>query len=144
MLIRSDAMLEKLIGDEVAALYFPGFAGPNYSLRAVEAAVEVLRVTGHGDEAGPWVPVGVGVHQGTAFVGAVGSRGGVVEITALGDAVNATARLSQRPSPGEVLVSDAAMEASGIGVEGFEHRQLSLKGRREPVKVWLVRAGDAL
>src|SRR5439155_11100963 len=29
--------------------------------------------TGHEDRSGPWVPVGAGVHKGTAFVGAVGT-----------------------------------------------------------------------
>jgi adenylate cyclase len=32
-LIRHDAIIDKLIGDEVMALFIPGFCGPNYSTR---------------------------------------------------------------------------------------------------------------
>lgn len=92
VLVHSDGLIEKLIGDEVAGLYISGFAGPQYTRRAVQAARQLLEATGHGSTAGPWVPVGVGVHHGKAFVGAVGSKDGIVDFTALGDAVNATAR----------------------------------------------------
>jgi adenylate cyclase len=135
VLIYSDALIEKLIGDELAALYVPGYAGPEYTRRAVKAAQKLLKVTGHRDRRGPWIPVGVGVHKGTAFVGAIGSKDGVIEITALGDAVNITARLCQVAQPGEIIVSEEAFLASGMDDENVENRQLLLKGRNEPVNV---------
>ena len=67
VLIKSDALIDKLIGDQAAGIYVPGFAGDEHSLRAVEAAQETLRVTGHGDPDGPWIPLGVGVHTGSRF-----------------------------------------------------------------------------
>jgi adenylate cyclase len=86
----------------------------------------------------------VGVHTGTAFVGAVGKEGGMIDITALGDSVNTAARLAANAGPGEILVSEQAWNASGLGsglgVEGAEARQLQLKGRREPVEVRVLRA----
>jgi adenylate cyclase len=57
----SDAWIDKLIGDEVAAFFFPGFTGPQHARQAVEAAQELLSATGHDSRDGPWVPVGVGV-----------------------------------------------------------------------------------
>jgi adenylate cyclase len=53
VLVHSDGLIEKLIGDEVAALYVPGFAGPLYTERAVQAARRLLAATGHGSAAGP-------------------------------------------------------------------------------------------
>jgi hypothetical protein len=37
-LIRCDAIIDKLIGDEVMALFIPGICGPEYHRRAIEAA----------------------------------------------------------------------------------------------------------
>src|SRR3712207_468067 len=69
VLIRTDAFIDKFVGDEVVALYLPLFTGPNHARVAVQAAQELLRVTGHDDQQGPWLPIGVGVHSGIAFVG---------------------------------------------------------------------------
>jgi adenylate cyclase len=135
VLVRSEALIEKLIGDEVAAMYFPGFAGQEYTRRAVETALQILRATGHGTREGPWLSVGAGVHKGTAFVGAVGTRGKLVEITALGDTVNTAARLAAAAGPGELLVSEEAASAGGFDASGTELRRLRLKGRKEPIDV---------
>jgi adenylate cyclase len=145
ILIETNAWIEKLIGDEVTGLFIPGFAGPQHARLAVESAQAILQATGHGSPEGPWIPVGVGVHTGTAYVGAVGKEGGMTDITALGDAVNTAARLAANAGPGEILVSEqswnAAGSGSGLGVEGAEVRQLQLKGRSEPVEVRVLRAG---
>jgi adenylate cyclase len=135
VLIDYGALIEKLVGDEVASIFVPGFAGPHYARKAIEAARKLLTVTGHGDSNGPWIPVGVGVHWGKAWVGAVGSANGVVEMTALGDVPNVTARLASSAGKGEVLVSEDAWAASRLSIPVGEERLLSLKGRKEPVKV---------
>ena len=133
VLTASGALIIDFVGDEVVGLYVPGFAGPQHAARAIEAAREVLRVTGHAEPTGPWVPVGIGLHTGVAFVGAAGSPEGVAEIRALGDAVNATARLASSAAVGEVLLTEAASRASGLDLDGLERRRLSLKGLAEPV-----------
>jgi adenylate cyclase len=143
VLVESDALIDKLIGDEVAALYVPGIAGPDYPRRAVTAADALLRATGHDDPGGPWIPVGVGVHVGVAYVGAVGARDGMTDITALGDAVNTAARLASHAGPGELLVSEEACEAAGINTALLESRQLELKGKTEPFPVRVMLCGPA-
>src|SRR6185503_9063933 len=80
VLIQHNALVNRLMGDQVIALFVPRFAGKNHAKTAVEATKELLRITGHGDEAGPWIPVGAGIHTGVAYVGAVGSANGVNEI----------------------------------------------------------------
>lgn len=135
VLFRSNALVEKLIGDGVTAFFVPGIAGPEHANVAIEAARSILRVTGHEDPSGPWIPVGVGVHTGIAFVGAVASEDGVVDITALGDAVNTAARLGSEARQGEVIVSEECSVATGSRYNGMESRQLQLKGRTQPVSV---------
>jgi adenylate cyclase len=130
VLVSSDALVDKLVGDEVIGLFVPGFAGLEHARRAIQAARSLLQLTGHDDRKGPWLPVGVGIHTGLAFVGVVGgSDGNPTDFTALGDNVNITARLASAAGTGEILISDAAYTAAGIDLGELEHRQLELKGK---------------
>ncbi len=126
-LIDSDALIDKLVGDEVIGLYLP--IVEDAPKKAILAARELLEATGHRDRDGSWISVGAGVHTGTAYVGAVGSGETVTDFTALGDAVNVTARLSSAAGGGEVLISDDAYAASGLELGDLERRELAPRGR---------------
>jgi adenylate cyclase len=141
VLVLADAFIDKLVGDEVTALFIPGYAGKDHARKAVEAGLALLRVTGHGDVGGPWVPVGVGIHTGTAWVGSiVGAKGDAADFTALGDNVNIAARLASKAGQGEVLASEATMNAARIETEELEKRQLELKGKSDLVSVRVLHA----
>lgn len=135
-----DGSVDKFVGDELVAMYFPLFAGEQHVRLAVESAIALLEATGHKSAGGPWVPVGAAVHTGLAWVGAVGDDD-YTELTALGDAVNTTARLASAAGAGEVLVSLAAATAVGLGPD-LEHRTLSLKGKQAPTEVVVLRPSD--
>jgi adenylate cyclase len=140
ILVKADAMVDRLVGDEVVGLFIPGMAGPEHPRRAIQAAQSLLDLTGHSDPRGPWVPVGVGVHTGLAFVGVVGgSEDRPTDFTALGDNVNITARLASQAGIGEILITDAAYAAADLAPGNLEHQQLELKGKDEPVGVWVLR-----
>lgn len=141
VLVNSNGFIDKLVGDEVVGLFVPGFAGKDYVEAAVKAAVSLLRVTGHADPNGPWIPVGVGVHAGSAFMGAVGAAGNKIDITALGDVMNIGSRLAAEAKQGEALVSDVTLEAAGLASGNREKRDLQLRGRDCPVSVHVLRAG---
>lgn len=132
-----DGSVDKFVGDELVAMFFPLLSGPRHVARAVEAGRAVLEATGHGDAAGPWLPLGAGVHTGPAWVGSVGD-GMHTELTALGDTVNTTARLASVAGAGEILVTLAAAEAAHLD-GGFEHRSLDLKGKALATEVVVVR-----
>lgn len=135
VLIQSDAMVDRLMGDEAIGLFIPGFSGPEHPRRAIEAAQELLRLTGHRDTKGPWLPVGIGVHTGSAYVGVVGDEESTADFTALGDNVNITARLASTAAAGEILISESTCLASKLNLDGLEHRHLELKGKSEPFDV---------
>jgi adenylate cyclase len=138
VLLETDAVIDKFAGDAVVALYVPALAGADHPRAAVRAGRALPRATGHGEAGGPWLPIGVGIHTGPAFVGSVGGAG-VTDITALGDAVNTAARLASAAGPGEVLVSEATCAAAGLETGPLERRRLELKGRREPVIARVLR-----
>jgi adenylate cyclase len=139
ILVRTDAFVDRLIGDEAIGLYIPALTGKQHPRLAIEAAQKLLELTGHRDPGGPWLPVGVGVHTGPAFVGIIGGvDGSPTDFTALGDNVNITARLASNAAAGEVLISDSAYEASGLDLGNLEQRQLELKGKSEPTGVRIL------
>lgn len=137
VLIRYDATIDKLIGDEVMAFFVPGFAGPAYKRSAIAAGQALLRGLGYGSEAGPWLPVGIGIDAGTAYVGNVGGQG-FVDFTALGDPVNLAAHFQAAAKPGELLVGETAFAAVAERYPGCERRSLQLKGKENPIAVWSV------
>jgi adenylate cyclase len=137
--VEHDGSIEKFVGDEVVATYFPLLSGNRHTERAVETAMALLARTGHGEVGGPWLPLGAGVHTGPAWVGAVGD-GPRVELTVLGDTVNITARLAAAAGIGEILVSAAAATASDLDA-GLERRSLELKGKAAATDVVVVRVG---
>lgn len=140
VLFAHDAIVEKFVGDEVVGLFVPFLAGQDHARRAVAAAEELLRATGHGSPEGPWAPLGVGVHTGTAFVGIVAS-GGNGDFTALGDPMNVTAHLSAQAGIGEILVTVDAATAAALP-EGPERRRFSLKGHPVDAVVLAPRPAD--
>lgn len=135
-LIRYDAIIDKLIGDEVMALFLRGVCGPGYHRRAVEAASALLKGLGYGGAEKPWLEIGGSVHSGVAYVGNVG--GEVVDFTALGDTVNTAARLAASAGAGEVLLSEPVRSHVADSLPGLERRTLSLRGKELPVEAWVL------
>ena len=127
VLIEHDAIIEKFVGDEIVGLFIPFMAGTEHVKRAVEAAEALFRATGHGTPEGPWVPLGAGVHTGSAFVGIVGKNESS-DFTALGDPVNIAAHLASQAAIGELLLTDPVAEGAGLRDADLERRHVLLKG----------------
>lgn len=138
-LIRQDAIIDKLIGDAVMALFIPGICGPDYRRRAAEAALALLEAVGYGGTSEPWMPIGVAVNSGVTYVGNVGSEG-VVDFTALGDTVNTASRLAASAAAGEVLLSEEVYQALAGERPDAEARTLTLRGKEAPFAVRVLRA----
>ncbi len=128
IIIDEDGLVEKLAGDSVAAFWGAGFAGTDYVARTVRVAQKLLQVMEQQK-----IPVGIGVHAGIAYFGAMGTSEGLTEISAIGDEVNLAARLASKAAPGEIILSEQALKAAGIDGTNLEVRSLELKGISEPV-----------
>jgi adenylate cyclase len=140
-LIKHDAIVDKLIGDEVMALFIPGVCGPDYRRHAAEAAVELLRAVGYGEPGGPWIPIGAAVNSGRTYVGNVGGHG-VVDFTALGDSVNTAARLASSAGAGEALLSESVYATVAGQFPDLEQRRLPLRGKEQPFAVRVCSAAN--
>lgn len=132
-LFRRGAIIDKMVGDEVMAVFYPPWLGdkdPREEMLAT--AREMLRGVGSRSKEGPWLPVGIGVDFGPAFLGLVGA-GGVKDFTVLGDVVNIAARLQGEAGPGQVVASEqlwAGLEDS----PQMQQVELRLKGKSEAVR----------
>ncbi len=135
VITKEDGLVEKLAGDAVAAFWGAGFAGPDYVQRTIKVAQHLSRVM-----AQQGIPVGVGVHYGIAYFGAMGTADGLTDISAIGDEVNTAARLASKASAGEIIVSEVALQAAHMDSNELEARSLELKGISEPVLVRVMHA----
>jgi adenylate cyclase len=141
VLVEHEAIVDKFVGDEVIGIFVPALTEGNHARQAIDAALELLRATGHETDA-PWVPIGIGINTGEAFVGVVGTADHL-EFTALGDNVNVTARLASIAGKGEILITDATARAADLSsAEALERRRLDLRGRSETTDVVVLTVAE--
>jgi adenylate cyclase len=138
VLVDHDGIIDKFVGDEIIGIFVPAMASPEHAARAVDAARTLLAETGFGTSSGPWVPIGIGVNTGVAYVGSIGDSSDT-EMTAMGDIVNVTARLASVAGAGEILVASAAAEAAGLSTD-HPRRSLLLKGKSQTTEVVVLTA----
>jgi class 3 adenylate cyclase/tetratricopeptide (TPR) repeat protein len=128
VLERHGGTVEKFIGDAVMAVFGVPVAHEDDALRAVRAAAEMrdaLPELGlHGR---------IGVMTGEVVTG-------TEERLATGDAVNVAARLEQAARADEVLIGEPTLRLVRDAVEVETGEGLSLKGKKEPVSTYRLRA----
>jgi adenylate cyclase len=139
----TDGFIIDLVGDEVVALYPPGFSGADHARKSLLAAEQLIRLSVPAAGAGTPLELGVGANTGVAYIGTVtGAQAGIEDVRALGDQVNVTARLASVARPGEALLSEATCKASGLDLDRLERRSLEVKGREAPFAVRVLRAAQ--
>jgi adenylate cyclase len=124
------AIVDKLVGDQVMALYLPRVFDGDPVENMLSDAQALLSTAGYRGGR-PWMEVGVGIDFGTAFVGNVGA-GEVKDFTAIGDVVNTAARLQSAAASGEIVMSARVGGRAGRAAAGASPRELTLKGKSSP------------
>jgi class 3 adenylate cyclase/tetratricopeptide (TPR) repeat protein len=120
--------VDKFMGDSVMAVFGVPVAHDDDAERAVAAALAMRDLGGD-------LAFSIGVNSGEVMAGAVGRAG---DVTVIGDTVNVAARLEKAAAPGEVLCGRLTVELVGSRVRFHEHQPVLLKGKREPVDVWVA------
>jgi adenylate cyclase len=138
--LEDHAIIDKLVGDEVMALYIPPLVGQGWEEQLMTDASKLLTAVGFGSAAGPWLQLGVGLDLGRAFVGNVGS-GEVKDFTALGDVVNTASRLQANAAAGQVVLSQRLYDRLPVGDSNTTAKTLALKGKSEAERVHVVDVG---
>jgi adenylate cyclase len=135
-----EAVIDKLIGDEVMALYLPdlkkkSLARSDVPALMMEHAQGLLRAVGYGSGEAPFVEIGIGLDVGEAFVGNIGQRA-LYDFTAVGDVVNTASRLQGQAAGGEIVLSTRV--ADGLPAPLGTRVELQLKGIPETQTAYRV------
>lgn len=134
--------VDKVIGDNLMALFGAPVAHEDDAQRAVRAALAMQRVMREREDQtrrllGEPVRLRIGIHSGMVVWGSVGPPG-QARPTVMGDTVNLASRLQRAAPPGGVLVSEAVSRQ----VRGAFHcvmlEPIGVRGKSEPVAVYEV------
>ena len=130
--------VDKVIGDEIMAVFGAPQAHEDDPERAVRCALEMQRqltTYSHQLERDRGVKLGmrIGVNSGEVVAGIVG---GVDSYSVIGDAVNSAKRIETGGQAGEVLVGEQTYLATAGSIEYRPHDPIVAKGKAEPVAVW--------
>jgi class 3 adenylate cyclase len=144
-IVRYEGTVARLMGDAVLAFFGAPIAHEDDPERACRAALEIVagaRAYGQRLERERGIrgfDVRAGINTGLVVVGEVGSDLRV-EYTAMGDAINVTARIEEAAEPGTVLVSQETHRLITPRFETEAVGPIGVEGKAEPVTTYRVLA----
>ena len=133
-------VVDKLIGDEIMALFGAPTDLPDDAAAAVQAALRIrdtVAAFNAGRPEGPPLEVGIGISTGAVVAGALGSRTRR-NYTVLGTVVNLGSRLCGHAGPGQILVSRTTYLRTRSLFEMQEIPAFTPKGISFPVQAFEV------
>ncbi len=141
---QSGGRLDKFIGDGAMALFGLNTAPEEACRQALAAAAaivaEIEKLAAElADELALPLRIAIGIHTGPAVVGTMG-YGRVRSMTAIGDTVNVASRLESAAKEFEaaIVISEPVANLSGADLSGIESREISVRGRALPLKVYVI------
>ena len=136
--------LDKFIGDGVMALFGAKSDAKSGAQAALKAAHNMSRKLADlnaqlSDELDEPLRIGIGIHAGPAIIGEMG-YGTAFGLTAIGDSVNIASRLEAMTKEygAQLIFSEDVAQQAGIEFTGITQRQTEVRGREEPVKIYVV------
>lgn len=140
--------INKYIGDAVFAMFGAPESYEDNADRSIRSAVEMILRVNNGDNyqiktTGQSVKIGIGIHQGDAIIGNIGSKDNF-DYTAIGDTINLAARLESlnKYYDTEILISETVYkEAINYKTPVFirEIDTIKVKGKKLPTTIYSVR-----
>jgi class 3 adenylate cyclase/tetratricopeptide (TPR) repeat protein len=128
--------VDKIVGDQIMALFGAPVAHEDDAERAVRAALQMQATLGeYAEEIRVPVRMRIGVNTGEVLVGALRAGG---EYTAMGDTVNVASRLQTTAQPGQVLVGSATYAETADVVRYEPAGLVHARGRDEPVEAYVA------
>jgi class 3 adenylate cyclase len=138
-LMDTDGFLAEIRGDEVRGIYPSGLSGKTCVRKVVEGARHLLQDPPKTPEGTP-IPFGISVHMGDITIGTQPRTGVFTRVAISGDGVNTCSIICKEAKAGEALVTERVCKEVGLPVDRLERRRLTLKGKKEPVSVYVLTA----
>jgi adenylate cyclase len=147
---KAGGRIDKFIGDGAMALFGIGNSPEEACRQALTAAAAIARDIEKlgvelSDELSLPLRIAIGIHTGPAVVGTLG-YGRVRSTTAIGDTVNVASRLETAAKEFDValVISEPVAVLAGADMEGVESREISVRGRALPLKVYVLPSDKAV
>jgi adenylate cyclase len=147
---KAGGRVDKFIGDGAMALFGIGTTPEEACRQALTAAASIARDIEKlsrelSDELSLPLRIAIGIHTGPAVVGTLG-YGRARSTTAIGDMVNVASRLEAAAKEFEValVVSEPVATLAGADMGGIESREISVRGRALPLKVYVIPRDKAI
>jgi adenylate cyclase len=147
---KAGGRIDKFIGDGAMALFGIGTSPEEACRQALTAAASITRDIEKlgeelSDELSLPLRIAIGIHTGPAVVGTLG-YGRARSTTAIGDMVNVASRLEAAAKEFEValVVSEPVASLAGADMGGIESREISVRGRALPLKVYVIPRDKAI
>jgi class 3 adenylate cyclase len=140
VITRFQGTIDEFIGDGILALFGAPLDREDDAARAAACAVAMQLAMAEVNETNrrdglPDVQMGVAVHTGEVIVGNIGSQTRA-KYGVVGTNVNLTARIESFTLPGQVLVSQSAVDRARDTLILGESRSFQAKGFKEPIAAY--------
>jgi len=139
-IFKNGGTLDKFIGDATMAVFNAPFDLDDYVYRSVCTARDIAAGSAElskrlMERFGKTISFGIGVNCGPAVVGNIGCDFRM-DYTAIGDTVNTASRLEANAGRGQILISQAVVEALKGRIEVTEIGAIPLKGKSNEIIVY--------
>jgi adenylate cyclase len=148
--VDAGGMPNQFVGDGMMAIFGMHTDPREACSQALGAAQLIHRRLGDmnrtlADELPEPISIGVGLHAGSVILGELGYRDRFL-LTAIGDSVHVAARLQDltKDYGCQLVVSDIVAITAGVQMSGFPLREVTVRGRAEPLAVRIVGAMNEL
>ncbi len=137
IVFKYDGMLDKLVGDQIMAVFGHTSSEARGAKCAVRAAFEMNNATAvlmrkRAKQGKPVFKIGIGINTGTAILGSVGSKHRK-DYTVIGDTVNTGARLEKEAGEREVVVGERTYKHLPQSIHVGSRQLVHMKNRTEPL-----------
>lgn len=137
-----NGVLDKLVGDQVMAVFGLIEAKTQAPLDAIHAALAMQTATKElmarrSEKKQETFEIGIGINTGNAIIGNVGSKNRM-DHTVIGDCVNVAARFEEMAKGGEIIIGEETYQRTRGHVEVVKKGKTRLKHKTEPVCTYLV------
>jgi adenylate cyclase len=144
VIFRYNGTIDKFMGDGIMVLFGAPDTERDDLVRAIACATEMQCVMSEVNEVNrqlgmPQLFMGIGINTGEVVAANVGSdlhR----EYTVIGDHVNLASRIEAHSLRGQVLLSQHSYDLAKEFIEVGDIREVLVKGKREPVKLFELKA----
>lgn len=140
VIFKYEGTLDKFVGDEIIALFGAPVAMENAEVKAVQCALDMMQVLSEFNrvrvaEGQNEIKIGIGINTGMVVTGAIGSSR-ALQYTAIGDAMNTTARLCGVAQSGQIILSEATFKKVQGQIAAVPLPPVRLKGKTDELRIY--------